>query len=226
VGACCDYVQQICNVIPQSACPNLIGYLWLGAGTTCNPNPCPGACCNPSTGNCTNVAAANCPAGSIFTAWANCTQVICAAVGACCNPNLVIGTCAVLTQAQCNAVNGTWMGAGTGCNPSACPGACCTGQVFGGVGNICLQTTQINCQNLGGQWQGLGAPCSNPPFSANLTTCCWANCDGVNGVTVNDLFCYLAAFFGNLPSADCDGNNIITVNDIFCFLAAFFSGCQ
>lgn len=373
VGACCDYVQQNCFVIPQSACPNVIGYLWLGAGTLCNPNPCPGACCDPNTGICTNVTAANCPAASVFTPWGNCNPNPCQPVGGCClstgcvvitqsacqtqggtylgngsncngaplqcpgacclnsGPCIVTtfpacfgnqwlgigtvcsvascppgaccfpnGTCTPLTQAQCGAQGGTWQGAavpcvpvtpcpgacctfsgpcviatnsscngtfqgpgtvctptlcptgaccqpngacfvtipfgclniggqtymgnGTTCTPNPCLGSCCTGQVFGGMGHICNQVTFSQCQTLNGQWKGYGVPCQNP--AGNYTACCYANFNGQNNISVQDIFDFLTAFFNQNLAADCDGNNVITPNDLFCFLAAYFTGCQ
>jgi hypothetical protein len=39
-------------------------------------------------------------------------------VGACC---FVDGTCQVLTEADCLALQGAWQGAGTDCDPNDCP---------------------------------------------------------------------------------------------------------
>lgn len=54
------------------------------------------------------------------------------------------------------------------------------------------------------------------------------NCDfnrsGV--VTVQDIFDYLAAFFGSSASSDFNGAGGVTVQDIFDFLGCWFRGCQ
>ena len=64
---------------------------------------------------------------------------------------------------------------------------------------------------------GLDVP-SNPPT-------CAADFNGANGVTVQDIFDYLAAWFAGTPNADFNGANGVTVQDIFDYLAAWFAGC-
>jgi len=54
---------------------------------------------------------------------------------------------------------------------------------------------------------------------------CPADFNMSGGVTVQDLFDFLAAWFSNDPRADINGVNGVTVQDIFDFLAAWFSGC-
>ncbi|MCC6320148.1 MAG: immunoglobulin domain-containing protein [Phycisphaerales bacterium] len=49
------------------------------------------------------------------------------------------------------------------------------------------------------------------------------NCDGSQ--SVQDIFDFLAAYFGNDPSGDFNNSNSITVQDIFDFLAAYFTPC-
>jgi glucose/arabinose dehydrogenase len=49
------------------------------------------------------------------------------------------------------------------------------------------------------------------------------NADGT--VSVQDIFDFLAAYFGGLASADFNGVGGVTVQDIFDFLAAYFSPC-
>jgi len=113
------------------------------------------------------------------------------------------------------------------CNPNPCLGSCCTGQMFGGMGHICQQVAFSQCQSLGGQWKGYGVPCQNP--AGNYTACCFANINGQNGVTVQDIFDFLNCFFSQPPfnpACDCDANGMATVNDIFCFLQAYFTPCQ
>jgi hypothetical protein len=47
------------------------------------------------------------------------------------------------------------------------------------------------------------------------------NCSGV--ISVQDIFDFLAAFFGMDPRADVNGSGLITVQDLFEFLQAFFT---
>ncbi len=54
---------------------------------------------------------------------------------------------------------------------------------------------------------------------------CAADFNGVGGLTVQDIFDYLNAWFAGLPSADFNHVNGITVQDIFDFLVAWFAGC-
>jgi hypothetical protein len=54
---------------------------------------------------------------------------------------------------------------------------------------------------------------------------CPADFNGQNGVTVQDIFDFLSAWFAGLPTADFNGQNGVTVQDIFDFLSAWFAGC-
>lgn len=54
---------------------------------------------------------------------------------------------------------------------------------------------------------------------------CAADFDGVNGLTVADIFAFLTAWFAGNPAADFDQMNGLTVADIFAFLTAWFAGC-
>ncbi len=62
-------------------------------------------------------------------------------------------------------------------------------------------------------------------FRAVLPLPCRADFNGVGGVTVQDIFDFLVAYFANLPSADFNGVGGVTVQDIFDFLVAYFAGC-
>jgi hypothetical protein len=206
-------------VLSPTACAQQ-GGTYQGNNVSCVPvTPCPGACCliNGGCGISTNAGCNGVFQGPGTT----CTPGLCP-VGACCTPT---GGCFITSPFGCPSFGGqAYMGNGTVCIPNPCLGSCCTGTVFGGMGHICTQTTAANCQGMGGQWKGYGVPCQNPP--GNYTACCYANFNGTGGVSVQDLFTFLAAFFGQNPNADCDGNSIITVNDLFCFLQAYFTGCQ
>lgn len=54
---------------------------------------------------------------------------------------------------------------------------------------------------------------------------CPADFNGMGGLTVQDIFDFLAAYFSGAASADFNGVGGITVQDIFEFLAAYFAGC-
>jgi hypothetical protein len=55
---------------------------------------------------------------------------------------------------------------------------------------------------------------------------CPADFNGVNGLSVQDVFDFLAAYFGNSAQADFNASGGLSVQDIFDFLAAYFSGCN
>ncbi len=54
---------------------------------------------------------------------------------------------------------------------------------------------------------------------------CPADFNHSGGATVQDIFDFLAAYFGTAPAADVNNSGDITVQDIFDFLAAYFTGC-
>jgi V8-like Glu-specific endopeptidase len=55
---------------------------------------------------------------------------------------------------------------------------------------------------------------------------CYANCDGIGGLTANDFQCFANAFAGGQSYADCDGVGGLTANDFSCFLNAYAQGCS
>jgi hypothetical protein len=55
--------------------------------------------------------------------------------------------------------------------------------------------------------------------------CCRADFNGQGGVTVQDIFDFLAAWFALAPAADFNQQGGVTVQDIFDFLSAWFQGC-
>jgi hypothetical protein len=93
----------------------------------------------------------------------------------------------------------------------AASGACC-------AGTVCVVSAQAGCA---GVFQGEGSVCGAPD---NPTTCCPANFNQSGGVSVQDLFDFLAAYFGNDARADFNQSGATGVQDIFDFLAAFFAG--
>jgi hypothetical protein len=54
---------------------------------------------------------------------------------------------------------------------------------------------------------------------------CAADFNCVGGVSVQDIFDFLGAYFSNDARADINGVGGVTVQDIFDFLAAYFTGC-
>jgi hypothetical protein len=55
---------------------------------------------------------------------------------------------------------------------------------------------------------------------------CYANCDGVGGLTANDFACYLNAYSQGQSYANCDGVGGLTPNDFACFLNSYSNGCS
>jgi hypothetical protein len=62
-------------------------------------------------------------------------------------------------------------------------------------------------------------------ISYTQTPACPADFNMMGGVTVQDIFDFLSAYFSNGPGADFNGVGGITVQDIFDFLSAYFTGC-
>ncbi len=128
--------------------------------------------------------------------------------GACCTA----AVCSVATDPGCSGD----FTAGGSCSPDPCApppsGACCDG-------TACTIATDAACS---GTYQGDGTACGDP---GNPTACCPANFNGTGGITVQDIFDFLASYFNNDPAADFNGAGGVTVQDIFDFLAAYFAGC-
>lgn len=54
---------------------------------------------------------------------------------------------------------------------------------------------------------------------------CEADFNGVDGVSVQDIFQFLTAYFAGDPRTDFDGDGVRAPADIFAFLNAYFAGC-
>jgi hypothetical protein len=54
---------------------------------------------------------------------------------------------------------------------------------------------------------------------------CRADYDHSGGVTLQDIFDFLAGYFSGQVGADINADGAITVQDVFDFLAAWFQGC-
>jgi hypothetical protein len=180
-----------------------------GSGTVCAPNPCAqpatGACCQ--TGNvCAVISLANCDStgGTYRGDNTACAPNPCGATGACCDAT---GACTFGLQTACT---GTFM-ATIPCVPNPCPivGSCCRG-------TSCMVAQQSSC--VGGRFGGAGSTCAAP-------TCCQADFNGMDGLTVQDLFDYLNAYLMGSSSAEFDQLPGLTLSDLFAFLEAFIEGC-
>ncbi len=139
-------------------------------------------------------------------------------LGACCMGAFCI---AGVMQAGCALEGGVYMGDNTVCSPNPCQaqltGACCTS-------TGCSVLTPEACAAAAGSYKGHSAPCVGWS-TGNPITCCIANFNQVNGVTVQDIYDYLIAWFNAAPSTDVNGMNGVTVQDIFDYLTLWLQGC-
>ena len=222
VGACC--AGTVCvGSLDQTTCVSL-GGSFEGNATACGPSSsCPlGACCLPDGSCITGESAPQCAlqngtfkgVGSTCTG-ANCPQPS----GACCTST---GSCVSVPQATCIAFSGnTWQGAFTTCGTGTCPttavGVCCSGASCSTV------TTQAQCTGANTLWVAQTTAACNAAGTYK-TPCCKADFNKTGGVTVQDIFSYLTAWFAKSPSADTDGSGTVTIQDIFSFLTAWFQG--
>jgi hypothetical protein len=102
------------------------------------------------------------------------------------------GTCTVALSGACPS-GSTQQAASTTCSPNNCPapqiGACCNPRT-----GACVVLESALCTPLG-TFRGTGTSCS--PNQCPIR--CPADFNGVNGVTVQDIFDFLSAFFTNCP---------------------------
>lgn len=123
-GACC-FFEGVCVYIgsPHTCWFDLNG-TWMGAGTTCDPNPCSvfprGACCLGT--ECVLWEEQHCEVehGQWFGPESTCeSESPCSDVvtGACCD---TYGFCTQLTLYECIQQGWTYMNDGTDCDPNPC----------------------------------------------------------------------------------------------------------
>ena len=72
-------------------------------------------------------------------------------------------------------------------------------------------------------WRGSALAVQSTTWSYCLF--CVADYDGAGGVTVQDVFAFLADWFSQNVRADLFRDGMFTANDIFTFLASWFAGC-
>ena len=139
--------------------------------------------------------------------------------GGCCYPN---GTCQVQGSTDCANAGGTAQASGSTCSPNTCPvasGTCCRGStcVTGVAASACTGSDTLYISG--------GATCN--ATGNHKTPCCEADFNHVGGVTVQDIFDFLSAWFAKNPIANItsNGSGAPTVQSIFDFLSAWFSKC-
>ncbi len=150
------------------------------------------------------------PAGGPFTLAVTANGVL----GACCDG---AGACTTTDEQRCPSSGA--FNASITCQPSPCTppnGACCRGAT-------CEVVTQVACTGSNTAFVGVGSVCNTP--GNPLTPCCFADFNHAGGVSVQDIFDFLAAYFNSEPTADINGGGV-SVQDIFDFLAAYFAGCN
>lgn len=218
-GACCN--GNACAAGVTSATCATLGGIFIGPNTVCGANStCPlGACClasgacsaGLSQNDCTTQGGTFQGVGSVCAS-VNCPQPS----GACCTS---AGGCADVTQATCGLFGGTWQGPLTTCANTNCSsniGTCCRGAT-------CAEAVQASsCTGANTAFVPGSAVCSG----SATTPCCKADFNKVGGITVQDIFDFLTAWFNGDVSANIAGNGSgpPTVQSIFDFLGAWFAG--
>jgi V8-like Glu-specific endopeptidase len=94
------------------------------------------------------------------------------------------------------------------------PGACCVNQA-------CVIVFAAECP---GRFAGPGTVC-DPPATTNPIACCRANFNLSGGVSIDDLFIFLNAWFRADPRTDATDSGNVSIDDIFVFLNLWFTGC-
>jgi len=137
-----------------------------------------------------------------------------AAAGACCTGT----SCAIVLGFNCAS---GYQGDFSSCSPNPClpqTGACC-------CGSTCSLTAMAGCNGANTSFSGTGTACN--AFGVNNTTpCCFADYNQSGTVGVQDIFDFLAAYFGMDGCADINASGPPpSVQDIFDYLATYFAGC-
>jgi hypothetical protein len=195
-GACCTggTITPQCRELSRTGCQRLFGQ-YTSEGITCadvakDGDLCPldrGACCeSPTVCNYINKWACEARGGDWhrLILCGNTEVQPCALRGACCLEN---GSCAeALTEQQCDADDGVWLGVDGAGDPIACEdanpgceaGACCQpGEPSG-----CFVMSRDKCVKGGGLFVGNGLSCDDEPCIPR-----GACCNPASGVCTEDL---------------------------------------
>ena len=162
-GACC-LPSSTCDVRSEYSCAKA-GGAYIGEDSSCDPDPCLGACCIEETGECSLTYPLDCD-GTWHGDWTTCDPNPCPQppTGACCFDD---GQCLVgVTQYYCEVQQGgLWQGADTTCVPNPCHerGACC-------LPGRCCQDAVIkeDCIAAGGTFMGPYTQCSSVQCPGNV----------------------------------------------------------
>lgn len=95
-------------------------------------------------------------------------------------------------------------------------GACCRGAT-------CVLDTLSGCTGPFDSFIGVATAC-NAFGSNNAAPCCLADFNHAGGVSIQDVFDFLGAYFSGQATADINRSNGVSVQDIFDFLRVFFEG--
>jgi hypothetical protein len=87
------------------------------------------------------------------------------------------------------------------------------------------RTNVVTVTNNDGQAWPMRLLLDTGPIAVVVAEPCPADFNASGAVTVQDIFEFLAAYFGDDPSADFNASGTISVQDIFEFLSAYFSPC-
>jgi hypothetical protein len=145
-----------------------------------------------------------------------------ATTAACCFSSTL---CAVMSQAQCSAVAGTYTPSSTTCGPTSCGGSdtstCCRG-------TISTLTTAAACTAPAGVGVRFISGSTAVNGTSNTTPCCFADFNKDNARNIDDIFIYLNAWFNTAsnPFTKIGGNGTTNANidDLFIFINVWFAG--
>ena len=118
--------------------------------------------------------------------------------------------------------SGAWNSSTSGATPALrledlplqSTGACCQG-------STCVVAEELLCRGPNVRFTGNGVACN---AVGSVTPCCKADFNQSGALSVQDIFDFLAAWFGGNSFADINGGGL-AVQDIFDFLAGWFGGC-
>ncbi len=134
--------------------------------------------------------------------------------------NLVAGTTYFIRVAGYGPATGDFVlrvsgGAGIVPPPPPPTGACCTG-------STCAVTTAAACTGANRRFTAVNTAC-NAPGDYTLP-CCRADFNQSGGLSIQDIFDFLNAWFAGDGTSDINGAGL-AIQDIFDYLNAWFSGC-